>query len=109
MLDWDSLVLAPVMGVFGESVIHTPRDGMPTKITGIFDNAYLKDVMFEDGTTGVTETQAVLGVQVSSLEIMPAQNDTIYVERTAATYIVRDVRFDGHGGAKLLLSKASQW
>ena len=82
---------------------------MPTKITGIFDNAYLKDVIFEDGSAGATETQAVLGVQVSTLEIMPAQNDTIYVERTAATYTVRVVRFDGHGAAKLLLSKAIQW
>ena len=109
MIDWDKKLIGPLLGVFGEAVVHSPRNGIPQNISGVFDNAYLKDVMFEDGSSSTTEVHAVLGVQTSTLEFMPAQNDQIYIVRTAATYVVKDVHFDGRGTAKLILSKASQW
>jgi len=111
MIDWDRLVLAPLDGVFGEPISYKPAAGWTTEATirGIFDSAYLKDVMFDDGSTGVTEVHAVLGVRLCEFIFPPAQNDHLLVPRTGAYYVVKDVRPDGHGSAKLILSKASQW
>ena len=111
MIDWDKMLITPLMGVFGEPISYRPASGWTSEaaVTGVFDNAYLKDVMFEDGSTGVTEVHAVLGVQLSQFTFPPAQNDHLLVPRTGAYYVVKEVRFDSHGGAKLILSKASQW
>ena len=111
MIDWDKTVIAPLMGAFAEPVSYRTASGWNYEktISGVFDNAYLKDVMFEDGSTGVSEVQAVLGVQLSQFLFPPAQNDQLLVHSINAYYVVRDVNPDGKGGAKLLLSKVSQW
>ena len=106
-IDWSAVVLGPLMGVFGELVTYTPRSGVALQITGVFDDAYLKEVMFEDATSGVTSVAAVLGVQLSQFAAPPAQNDSLMVASNGATYLVREVRTDSRGGAKLLLSKSS--
>jgi hypothetical protein len=107
-IDWDALVIGPTVGIFGEPVIYMPASGgAPLNISGVFDDAYLKEVMFEDATSGVTEVSAVLGVRVSQFPSPPAQNDQLLVPRTGATYVVRQPRLDSHGGAKLLLSRIS--
>lgn len=105
MIDWDKIVLTPLMGIFGEPVTYRPYAKQPYQITGIFDDAYLKEVMFEDASQGVTEVSAVLGVQLSQFVIPPVQNDQLFVSRINATYVVREVRPDSHGGAKLMLSR----
>jgi hypothetical protein len=108
-VDWDALVIGPTVGIFGEPVTYMPAaGGAPLNITGVFDDAYLKEVMFEDATTGVTTVSAVLGVQLSQFQSTPVQNDSLLVPRTGATYLVREVRVDSHGGAKLLLTKSSR-
>ncbi|WP_343618812.1 hypothetical protein [Ralstonia sp.] len=106
-VNWDALVLGPLMGVFGESVTYRPATGGSYAITGVFDDAYLKEVMFEDASTGVTEISAVLGVQLSQFTAVPVQNDQLSVARVNTTYVVREARADSHGGMKLLLSKVS--
>jgi hypothetical protein len=107
-IDWDTLVIGPLHGIFAESVTYMPFSGAPgLPITGVFDDAYLKEVMFEDASSGVTEVSAVLGVQVSQFQTSPVQNDQLQVKSTGAVYLVREVRPDSHGAAKLLLSKAS--
>lgn len=107
MIDWDAEVIGPLMGVFGEPVTYLPASGGQITITGIFDDAFLKEVMFEDASTGVTEISAVLGVQISQFPAAPAQNDRLTIVRTGATFVVREARLDGHGAAKLLLSRVS--
>ncbi|TCK39651.1 hypothetical protein B0G84_4991 [Paraburkholderia sp. BL8N3] len=107
MIDWSAEVLGPLMGVFGETVTYKPFTGGAYPITGIFDNAYLKEVMFEDASSGVTEIHAVLGVQLSQFTAKPVQNDQLSVASVDTTYVVREVRPDSHGGAKLILSKVS--
>lgn len=107
MIDWDAEVIGPLMGVFGEPAIYTPLNGAAFPITGVFDNAYLKEVMFEDATTGVTTVHAVFGVQVSQFSVLPAQNGLLVVPSVNSTYVVVEARFDGHGAAKLILSKVS--
>jgi hypothetical protein len=106
-IDWDSLVIGPLQGIFGEPVTYMPLAGGSLPISGVFDDAYLKEVMFEDATSGVTTVSAVLGVQLSQFAIPPAQNDSLQIVRTGSTYIVREVRVDSRGGAKLMLTKSS--
>lgn len=105
MIDWDEEVIGPLIGVFGEMIQYTPAGGSPVSVTGIFDDAFAKEVLFDDATTGVTEVSAVLGVQVSQFPSPPAQNDQLQVIRTGSRFVVREVRVDGHGAAKLLLSR----
>lgn len=104
-VDWDRLVLGPNMKIFGEPATYMPAAGGSFSITAVFDDAYLKEVMFEDATSGTTEVSAVLGIQLSQFQSAPAQNDQLIVLRTGDRYIVRQPRPDSRGGAKLLLSK----
>lgn len=106
-VNWDAVVIGPLMRVFGESATYTPLGGSPIQITGVFDDAYLKEVMFEDASTGVTTVSAVLGVQLSQFPSLPVQNDSLQIASTGSTYLVREVRVDSRGGAKLLLTKTS--
>ncbi|HEX7906857.1 MAG TPA: hypothetical protein VF534_02025 [Paraburkholderia sp.] len=107
MIDWDAVVIGPLMTVFAEPVTYLPLAGGSVSVTGVFDDAYLKEVMFEDASTGTTEVSATLGVQLSQFQSPPIQNDKLTLVRTGATYIVRQVRLDSRGGARLLLTKAS--
>jgi hypothetical protein len=106
-IDWDSLVVGPLQGIFGEPVTYMPLVGGSFPISGVFDDAYLKDVMFDDASSGVTEVSAVLGVQLSQFSSPPVQNDQLLIQSTGATYVVRESRVDSRGGSKLLLSKVS--
>ncbi|WP_237169944.1 head-tail joining protein [Pandoraea faecigallinarum] len=105
MIDWDAEVLGPLMGVFGEPVQYRPHTGAPLTIGGVFDDAYQKEMLFSDASVEISTVQAVLGVQLSQFKVLPAQNDQLTVESTGASYVVKDVRVDSHGGAKLILSK----
>jgi hypothetical protein len=108
VIDWDALVIGPTVSVFGEPVTYTPVNGSTITVTGVFDDAYLTEAMFEDGkAAGVTEVSAVLGVQLSQFASMPTQNDQLVVQRTGSRFVVRDIRNDSHGWAKLLLSRIS--
>ena len=106
-INWSAEVLGPLMGIFGEAAIYTPQNGVAFPVTGVFDNAYLKDVMFEDASMGVTSVHAVLGVQLSQFPVPPAQNGLLFVTSVNTTFVVKEVRVDSHGGAKLILSKVS--
>ncbi|WP_321944613.1 head-tail joining protein [Burkholderia cenocepacia] len=106
-IDWNAEVIGPLMGVFGEPITYRPLSGGSLSITGVFDNAYLKEVMFEDASSGVTEVSAVLGVQLSQFPAPPVQNDQLSIPSVNSTYVVRQVRPDSRGAAKLLLNKVS--
>ena len=106
-IDWSAVVIGPLMGVFGEPVTYMPAAGGSFQISGVFDDAYLKEVMFEDASSGVTEISAVLGVQLSQFSAEPVQNDKVSIASVNATYVVRAARPDSRGGMKLLLSKVS--
>jgi len=104
-VNWGADVLGPLMGVFGEPVQYRPVAGGQLAVTGVFDDAYQKEMLFDDASIGLTTVQAVLGVQLSQFSSVPAQNDQLTVTRTGATYVVKDVRIDSRGGAKLVLSR----
>ena len=104
MINWDSLVLGPTLAQFGEAVTYTYATGAPISITGVFDEQYL-GVEPADGQT-VTSAMPVLGVQLSQFPARPQQGDGVFIVRTAQRFIVREVRPDGHGAAKLMLNDA---
>lgn len=104
MIDWDNLVLGPCMATFGEAVTYTYASGAPIQITGVFDEQYT-DVTLAD-TQPIASTMPVLGVQLSQFPTQPQQGDTLTITRTAEAFVVKEVRPDGHGAAKLMLNIA---
>ena len=109
MIDWDAKVIGPCVSaaVFGEDVqpTYSPARGAPFPIDGVFDRAY-KELILLDGDSGADILTPVLGVRLAQFPAPPAKNDRVYVASVGITYIVKDVHPDGHGAAKLLLSKA---
>ncbi|WP_431276273.1 head-tail joining protein [Variovorax ureilyticus] len=102
MIDWDSLVLGPLQGVFGEAVTHLPATGDPQAGSGIFDEAY-REVDLAGGMAVTTE-HPVLGIRISDYPVLPVQGDQVIVH--GMTFVIREVQVDGHGAAKLLLNEA---
>ncbi|MCW2521750.1 MAG: hypothetical protein JWO63_85 [Frankiales bacterium] len=109
-IDWDSLVLGPVMGVFGEGEasdqtswpLYTPVGGAAFRLAdAVFDRFYA-DVETE-GDSEVTTRKPVLGVRLALFDVEPAQNDLVHIPSVGITFVVKDVRPDGHGHAKLIL------
>ena len=107
MVNFDALVIGPLQNIFGEPVQYFPGAGSSFAITGVFDKSYQKEAIFEDGSVGVTTEAPVLGVQLTQFSVAPVQNDRLSIPSVNTTYVVREVRLDGHGGARLLLNKVS--
>jgi hypothetical protein len=116
-IDWDALVLGPVMAIFGEGVpddaamanwpLYTPRGLAGFRLAAaVFDAEYEQVDINADGSTS-TSRRPVLGVRVALFPRMPAQNDKVTIPATGKTYVVRDVQSDGHGHAKLMLMEAA--
>lgn len=102
MIDWDSVVIGPIVGVFGEPVRYMPATTAPFDIDGNFDAAYI-EVDRESGM-GITTARPLLGVQLSQFPTAPLQGDRLTIVRTGETYSVNDVRDDSHGWANLILN-----
>lgn len=112
-IDWSELVIGPTVGIFGETVVYMPQFAPRFEITGVFDEAYLEltplarggidTESFALGAPGAISTaMPVLGVKLRQFHVPPEQGDTLCVRRQ--DYAVKEVREDGHGGAKLLLN-----
>jgi hypothetical protein len=105
-VDWDADVLQPLESVFAEPVNYTTAAGVAlVGIVGVFDSAY-KDVDLSD-PLGTTTAMPVLGVRLALFAQAPTQDDTVQVPSVNTTYVVREVREDGHGWAKLMLGLVS--
>ena len=103
MIDWSSLVLGPVIGVFGQPAVYT-QAGTNYPLSGVFDEAYAS----VDVSSGqpVTTWSPCFGFNVSDLPVTPRQKDRLTITATGQTYIVRNVQPDGHGWCRLLLNLA---
>jgi hypothetical protein len=112
-VDWDTLVIGPTIACFGEPVSYQAANAT-FPIMGVFDEAFKEltplgagEVTFSDVSLGslVTTERPVLGVQLSQFPLAspPTQADLLVAR--GACYIVKEVRLDGHGGAKLLLNQ----
>ncbi|HEV2365402.1 MAG TPA: hypothetical protein VGS12_14530 [Caulobacteraceae bacterium] len=104
-IDWDKAVLGPTVGVFGEGCTYYPAAEWPFALTGVFDRAY-RDVNIIETDPDIVTVQPVLGVRLAAFPLgqPPAVGDKLYVPSVDITYLVREVRPDGHGWAKLMLN-----
>lgn len=100
-IDFSATVLKANIGTFGEPVSYTYEFGTTVPVNGIFDEAYTELVVI-DGEA-VTVKRSVLGIRLSDFPECPKQNDQLIAR--GKSFIVREVRLDGHGGAKLMLNK----
>lgn len=106
-IDWDALVIGPVFGVFAEPATYRPVQGVPFAITGVFDREY-EAVSIVDQLTPASSRKPVLGVQLSQFASAPRQNDKVFIPSVDITYVVKNVKPDGHGHAVLELNLASR-
>jgi hypothetical protein len=109
VIDWESLVVGPVTGVFGEAVTYAPAFAAPFLIMGVFDEGYVDQAPLGMAEmigipSNVTAARPVLGIQLSTFITAPAQGDTLTVLRTGQAFTVAEVQADGHGHAMLLLN-----
>lgn len=104
-VDWDKKLLAPLFGVFGEECEHRPRTGGAYSLTGIFDRAYVQQLIGEDGGTESNSTLPVVGVRDTELAVRPRQGDGFYIVRTGELFTINDVQPDSHGGTRLELNR----
>ena len=105
MIDWQTVVTGPCIGVFGEPVLYSPAAGAEIQISGVFDDAY-KEVDILDGM-GIPTESPVLGINLADLSMAPKQGDQMTILRTGEIFTVKKVRADGHGAALLFLNSAS--
>ncbi|WP_242183092.1 hypothetical protein [Sphingomonas sp. CARO-RG-8B-R24-01] len=110
-ISWDSELLGPVMAVFGEGSGDDPSS-WPTYTN--FETGYsfpLRDAVFDEEyddvkmLDGIAESskRPVLGVRLSLFAYYPKQNDVVAIPSVNGSYIVIDVKTDGHGHALLML------
>jgi hypothetical protein len=107
-IDFDAVVLGPVMGIFGGEITYYPASALGrTGLTlpdAVFDEAYL--VVTLDGDVEVSTVMPVLGVRTAHFSAMagePARNGQVEIPGHGA-YVVRDVQPDGQGHALLMLN-----
>jgi hypothetical protein len=108
VIDWDAVVLAPNFAVFGEPATFQPQGGEPFAIDIIFDRAYTRDWLMDDGQIGFTSVSPTAGIRYAQFAQDPKQNDRLYVPRLDLTFVVRNVMPDSHGGARLQLNRVSE-
>ena len=103
MINWNALVVGPMMDTFGQPVSYTPAGGQAVPITATFVGASLVvDPLIQPGA--VTHAPR-LGVQVSQLpagwDAENAEGDTFTVIATGKNYRVTVGKADGRGHAML--------
>lgn len=105
-IDWDNVVLGPTIAVFGENPgrrpIYTASGTEPIEIDGVFDEAY-REVDLIDTGVGSNAVMPVLGVRLAQFARPPRQGELVTIPSVGKDYVIKDVRPDGHGWAKLML------
>lgn len=109
-IDWDDLVLAPVMDLFGEGErgspstwpTYYPAGGGSFQLEGaVFDAAYQHTEIVGDAS--MVTTSPVLGVRACLFRAPPAQGETVYIPSAGRIYAVANPQPDGHGHVLLVL------
>jgi hypothetical protein len=110
MIDWDALVVGPLVQAFGEPIAYQPAAGGASfALTAVFDDAYLALMLGQDGDPEIVTIDPVCGVQLSQFtaagRALPTQDDRLTVSRVGKTFMVANVEPDGKGHAKLRLTR----
>lgn len=108
MIDWDAVLLKPVEGIFGQPATYRTTAGDSYPLNGVFDEA-VTDIDVVDGVS-VTTVGPCYGFRVATLPIAARQRDTLFLPSAfgaplmGTTYVIREVRIDGHGWCLLRLN-----
>lgn len=103
-------MLGPLAKVFGEGVqadgpiMFYPDGGTPYPIDGVFDAAY-RDIHLVDTFVDANIVVPVLGVRLAIFPVAPIPDDQVFIPSTGNMYLIKEIRPDSHGWAKLMLGK----
>lgn len=105
-IDWDGLVLAPIMDEIGEVAQYAAPSQASFSLTGVFDREHV-EVSFDAGGAAVSSRHPVFGCRTSAFPtgFTPTQGDYLTIQ--GATYRVMDVQPDGRGHVFLPLVTAT--
>jgi hypothetical protein len=111
---WDTItarINAEVVGVFGQAdpasgvdmrPVYIPLAGAPYAINGVFDNP-TGQIEMNDPTSAIQSPKPILGCRSADFAAAPKANDRVYIPKVNATYVVKSVADDSHGGVVLEL------
>lgn len=106
MIDWDTLVLAPLHAAFGETVSYqSPGFGVFTLSDAVFDRGYIQ-VGTDAGGVPITAWATFVGIRLASCPagFTPASGDRITAR--GSTWLISDQQPDGKGNVVLVLAVA---
>lgn len=116
-IDWDGLVLGPIMDIFGDGQaddpstwpLYMPVGGAAFRLAGaVFDRETLIVTTGDEGTENISR-MPVIGVRdalvIAGCGRVSQQGDKITIPSVGFTFIVREPHPDGHGHSKLLLQR----
>jgi hypothetical protein len=107
LIDFDALVLSPLMGTFGQPVTVTPlasQPGQPVYVMRGVPKVENIDVQLEDGI--VSMQVITMGVRVRDFDVFVKPGDLI--AWPGFDTILDDTDEDAQGGSKLTLKKRSE-
>src|SRR5581483_4949759 len=101
-VDWNSLEIGPLLGVFGEPFTWSLAGLQPFQAAGVYDEAYQEESLA--GGVPVMTTGPAVGIRVSDFPRLPRQGEQCTCIRTGVSFTVRKPKPDSHGHALLLLN-----
>jgi hypothetical protein len=108
-INWDEVVIAPTIGIFGETVIYAPSGGAPSfTLTGVFDAGFTQTQLLGPDGPDFSDSDPMLGLRLADFPpgAAPAQNDGVMIAASGVAYVVTRVRPDGKGWVRLDLNLA---
>lgn len=106
-VDFDTLVLAPVLGIFGDPCQYVPAQrANPVPITGVFEEFHRTINVSGDGAA-VEDSRAVLGVRLADFPTTdgPALEELVQTS-DGRWWSIDNIEPDGVGHLKLILKLA---
>ena len=113
MPSWDEItdqLNAATVAVFGQAdpaapalvPVYIPVIGAPFALNGVFDNG-VGIVDLNDPTSEIWTPKPMLGCASADFPAPPVADDHVFIPKVNATYVVKAVADDSHGGVQLEL------
>lgn len=126
MIDFDALVLAPCMSVFGQRVVVTPTVSQPNAPAFVAQGVFAQRPTRWETAEGnfVTTMETTLGIRLADFYLPPKQGDSVLIGGAdisgslgpgtlqivpnlttigGTNWFVWDINADGQGGASLTI------
>lgn len=105
MTDFDTPLIAAITA-FGEPCSWQQQYGTPVAVNAVFDEPF-QDLSFDSGNPVlVMEQKPAATIRLADLAVTPQQGDQFIARGTL--YVIREVRPDGQGAARLILNEAPE-